>query len=107
MDTLSYVLTNTLHGAIGGASSIIPIVIIYVNFEFIQKYLSQQMKYTDAKIDSINMYNNFPLIISTICGIAGGVLSNNYNESINNGITYGILTTIFSSAVMLYYNNNT
>ena len=30
MDTLSYVFTNTLRGYIGGASSIIPGVILYV-----------------------------------------------------------------------------
>ena len=105
MDTLSYVFTNTLRGYIGGASSIIPIIILYVNFEFIQIYLSHQLKHTDYKISNMNAYSNLPLIFSTVCGIMGGILADNYTDSSYNGITYGTVMSLISSSIRLYYNN--
>ena len=105
MDTLSYVFTNTLRGYIGGASSIIPIIILYVNFDFIQIYLSQQLKHTESKINTITSYTNLPIIISTVGAIIGGVLADNYTESSYNGITYGTIMSIISNTIMLYYNN--
>lgn len=105
MDTLSYVFTNTLRGYIGGASSIIPIIILYVNFDFIQIYLSQQLKHTESKINTITSYTNLPIIISIVGAIIGGVLADNYTESPYNGITYGTIMSIISSTIMLYYNN--
>ena len=105
MDTLSYVFTNTLRGYIGGASSIIPIIILYVNFDFIQIYLSQQLKHTDYKISNMTVYSNLPLIFSIFGGIMGGILADNYTDSSYNGITYGTIMSIISSTIMLYYNN--
>lgn len=105
MDTLSYVFTSTLQGCIGGASSIIPIIILYVNFDFIQIYLSQQLKHTESKINTITSYTNLPLIFSIVCSIMGGVLADNYTDSSYNGITYGTIMYLISNTIMLYYNN--
>lgn len=105
MDTLSYVFTTTLQGCIGGTSSIIPIVILYVNFEFIQIYLSHQMKHTESKISTITTYSNLPFIFSTAGAIMGGILSDNYTDSSYNGITYGTIMYLISNTIMLYYNN--
>ena len=104
MDALSFVATNALEGVIGGASSIIPVVlvtnmVIYLN----------PIKYRESYGISVQEEEDYiasviSIIIGIFGGITGGVLTDNYNNSIYNGIQYGILSSTIIYIVGTMYD---
>ena len=104
MDALSFIATNALEGVIGGASSIIPVVlvtnmVIYLN----------PIKYRESYVISVQEEEDYiasviSIIIGIFGGITGGVLTDNYNNSIYNGIQYGILSSTIIYIVGTMYD---
>ena len=84
MDTLSVVATNALEGVLGGVSSILPILSVSI---------IRGLFYSNA--DNITVVSqrrqNIILACAIIGSITGGVLADNYIDSIFNGAQYGTL----------------
>ena len=106
MDTLSFVATNALEGLIGGAASVWPVLGVSISFQATQIYLSETMKYGQNKAGNVLSYSIASLGLGVAGGIIGGMLADNYDNSIYNGINYGALTTLLVSiygSIMIYY----
>ena len=104
MNALSFITTNALEGVIGGASSIIPVVlvtnmVIYLNpIKYRESYVISRQEEEDYIASVIS------IIIGIFGGITGGVLTDNYNNSIYNGIQYGILSSTIIYIVLTMYD---
>jgi hypothetical protein len=106
MDTLSVVATNALEGVIGGAASVWPVLGVSLCFQAIQIYISFPLKYGQQKANSVFQYSIASLGLGVAGGIVGGMLADNYDNSIYNGINYGAVTTLLVSiygSIMIYY----
>ena len=97
MDTLSVVATNALEGVIGGAASVWPVIGVSACFQIIQVYLSERLKYGQTRVAYVAGYSVASLGLGVAGGIVGGMLSDNYDDSIYSGIRYGALTSLLVS----------
>ena len=105
MDALSVVATNALEGVIGGASSIIPVVLVTNMVIYLNpiKYRESDFEISRQEDDDYALYV-ISIIIGIFGGITGGVLTDNYNNSIYNGIQYGILSSTIICIVYIMYD---
>ena len=80
---------NTVEGVIGGASSIIPVILVSVMYGKISSVLYKD----NPKNITIVAFAIFSLIFGIASGIVGGALADNNNDSIYNGIKYGSIVS--------------
>lgn len=97
MDILPVVAMNAVEGVIGGAASVWPVIGVSACFQIIQVYLSLRLNYGQTRAAYVAGYSVASLGLGVAGGIVGGVLADNYDDSIYNGIRYGALTSLLVS----------
>ena len=85
--------SNTFEGLAGGASSIIPVILVSGAIFKISEYVNKGNQRDMAMIG----YSIISLGLGLAAGITGGVLADNYNDSVSNGINYGLVTSFLVS----------
>ena len=89
---------NAIEGLVGGASSIVPVVL----FTAVYGKIGSIIYANDPKNLGIIGFAIFSFAFGAASGIVGGVLADSYTDSVYNGIKYGtILSNIVGWAVIL------
>jgi predicted cation transporter len=89
--------TNTVEGFVGGASSVIPVVVVSGILFKISEYVNKGNQRDMAMIG----YTIISLGLGLAAGITGGALADNYSDSAYNGVNYGVVTSFLVSLASL------